>query len=456
MLRRHAGCALLFAIAHGGCTTPPPEPTDADVAMELATRNDPAHVERALAMLDLAPLALPRPRIGTPPDPRTAETWRAFALANDPDVRRARLDVAFAEASARAAGRPAAIGVTATTMDAGDLRRESELTLSFDLLGVLGLGRAAAASALADARLRASVLRHEAAAWRAWYRVERARVTVAAAALRLDEIATVAALVDGDRIRIDVLSRRGWLASDHLLEATAMLHRVDERRALAAAELAAARSALAITAGLAPDDPLLNGVDANALDDALGAAPYADALPTLAELLARHPELRALRVELAVTTAAFEAVAARRWPDLRIGPMWTWMPGETMTGGMIDAMFDFPGAVGAELDALRAEHAVKRAGLTDAAARIRADLATTVARTAAAETVLRDHATPQYDDGVARFRAARARFATDHATLDRWSMALRERLGAVDALVDARWNAAVARTELAETAGPRR
>lgn len=445
-----AVAALVFPLA--ACAAPPATRTaePAVLAAAVAERADAAALERALELADLAPLALPPPRAAS--DPESADYWRAAAYAFAAEPVAARRDLSMALLHQGRAGWPLPLQLAIEQNGFERPERETEVALGFDLLGILGIGRAAAARALANVEVREALARLEAALWASGFRVERARLDLAAAVATESALQQVlAAALSGER-RAELLLQRGWLGELQVAPARAVLAELRTRLSDLAHDVARRRADLAEAAGLPIEAPALDSVGPRAFDtvDPHGVAP---AQPSAAELLERHPELRRLRLRYAVAEALVRQAAALAWPELSIGPKAILRADGILPGGVLDVAAAFPGTVAHEV-ALAAEERERAREELEAALVVRtADLA------AKAERWRRDlhtflHEGPALDAATAgSSRAAEARFLVEARGIAEWTMELERRRRAVEEVIAHALHVRVAALDLAEARG---
>ena len=240
------------------CASVPPAPLDdADLAAGLEAR-DPRLVADLADLSGLAPLALARPTPEELADPSSAGFWRGCAFAWNPSVRAARRELSAVLASVGAAGAPEAIELGVENEDFDTLGDETKIALSFDLLGILGLGPSHAARVSAQARVQRARSSFERALWSANFEVERARVRLAASRARLDLLGELLVQVQLQDVRLEILERRGRLSEVDVQEAQLVVHELEHAISLERAGLAGLRAELAQQCGLLPRHPALS------------------------------------------------------------------------------------------------------------------------------------------------------------------------------------------------------
>jgi hypothetical protein len=428
---------------------------DAHVVLSVTERaTELADVEHALELADVGPLALEAPQVPSELRADRADFWRACAFAWNPAVRQARRQVLAMRAERRSAGAPGPLELRVDNTDLGGSQRETEVTLTFDLLGVFGLGPVAAARELAATEERRALAELERAVWMAGFEVDRARVDLAVARAKRNALQILWDDADEDAPRIDILDARGWTAPTATGWAKANLHRLEHWISDAMTAEAAARAELAIAAGLPADHPALDQVTAAAAevarpDDVDWSAVDAPAL------LAGVPELRDMRLACSVAEARLRRVAAERWPNIRLGPKAVFVPNEVLPGAMLDVELPWPGSVDGRVDAAVQECLAAVDGLEDALVAALARVRERRTELEQAILRLREHA-PSVDEASARmWVSARARFDADPSALDMWSLALKDRSESLMMMIEARGQFALALLDYDEARGPR-
>lgn len=447
------GPVLLFALAGSGCASPAPlDPPE--LARAVAARaTDPATLSRALDLAGLLPLDLEMPR-PSDDDPDGASFWhaRAWAWAREPATARHRY-LALLEAR-DAAGQPGPLRLGAEALDLAGAGWQADVRQTFDLLGVLGLGRSAAAWRLADARARRALGEVEQALWRARFAVDRARVRVAAARARRATLGPLLAEVGTGNRRIAILAQRGWIPEGPVHTARAMTERLRRRLTIESAVLADALAQLSAAAGVPPGTAALAQVSPATLDRFAPAAPLVPA-PSATELLTTHPDLRVRLLEYAVAEARVRRAAAEAWPEIGLGPRLRIEP-DVLLGGVLGISLPWPGTVASRVRQALAQRDAERVRAEDALVRAQAAVARTRARLLAARRTLEEHG-PAIESGTrSAWRAARARFGVDAGTLPAWNDSLERRIDGAVAAIDAREQAILALIDYLEAVGPNR
>ena len=449
---RSVGClGLLLA----GCSAPAAPIDQDELVQKVQTREASLQqTVQALQLSGLEPLFGRRPT-GSEKDLDDPGFWHACAWAYAPGPIAARRDYYSARAARRSAGAPGPIGVGTETLDWGDPGRDTQVRLTFDLLGILGLGRSGAVADLAVATERQALGRLEQAVWSARFDVDRARVSVAASRMRLAILETLSQEVAKATTRIDILDERGWIPSDRAAAARAMTERLHRRQARTETVLAEDLARLSKAAGLPPSSDSLTELTSATLAhyEPLSELPP---LPTATALLDRHPLLRARQLDYALAEARIQRAAAEAWPDIRIGPRLRFLPSDTLTGGILDVALPWPGSVQGYVDAAVQER-TKAGELLENA--LVAQLADAKSRRRALREALRTARLqgPAIEAGTGEaWKAAQARFAADPASLPMWTDRLERRIAGVVAAIDAREQVILALLCYQEACGPDR
>lgn len=447
---------LLVLLPIAACAAPPTASVgDAEIVSHVVERRSTlGDVELALQLADIAPLEIERPQVPSELKPDAAEFWHAAAFAWNPEVRRARHELLALRAARGSAGAPGPLVLDIDNRDFGGSQRETKVALTFDLLGVFGLGPASAARELADVEERRAVKNLEQAVWAARFEVDRARTKLSAARAKQLVLRALSDDAVEDVPRIDLLETRGWIAPSAAIWARAGLHRLDHAISEASSDEAAAERELAIAAGLPPDDPAIAQVGAASFERA-----HPDDVewtePTPRELLERAPELRAMRLSCAVAEARLRRVAAERWPNFRLGPQAVFVPGDLLPGAAASIDLPWPGSIDGRIEASLEECRAATDGLEDA---LLASLARVRERhTELEEAVkrLREHAPLLDEAGGRMWVAARAQFGVDPSALEQWTFALEHRAEPLVMMVEAREQFALALLAYDEARGPR-
>jgi outer membrane protein TolC len=439
----------------GACKTAShAEPEFADVERAISARStSPEELERAFELAELTPLSLPLPPKELRSAPEQDGFWHASVLAWNQAVHETRHAFQMARAMERSAGAPEPIEVGADAVTDGD-EREFEVTASLDVLGLFGLGASKAARELAGEETRLAFAEYERTVWNAWIDVDRARVELES---RRDLIAALDALADEQaplQRRREILAARGFVASDTLATAQMPETMLAAERAALRGEIAEAREALALAAGLPSDAQALESEppEPGGLDARLAAlAPLAS--PTADVLWDARPEVRAMRVRCALAEARLRSVLAERFPELRLGLKTIFQPDTVLAGPLLDAAIAYPGARDGRIEAARLECEQMREA-------VQAELLAAIARArAAAEVWSTTHGSfernaPALDEASrSAWSAARARALNDTEALVDAAAMLNERMKALKTANELERKAALAALEFRRAAG---
>ncbi len=352
---------LLFLAA---CAVPPdPQGPPETVVDAVAARDVAPRV--ALSALEEAGL-LPLFARPTGPEPTrdSSAWWRERAIAWNPEVRRMRRAFTAARAAARGAGSPEAIGVTLENANMPGDGAENDVMTTFDILGIVGVGKSAAAEDLAHAEVRAAWAALEEAVWQAVRGVER---TTHELEIAVAQERHLTALIDDCRAtlaRARGAFAKGWIAPAMMARTEALVEEIDNERSMVRVQVAERRARLAIEAGLPPDETDTATVDPPSWtpEEQPEVLPP---VPTPKELLERVPQLRRLLAEYRMADAAVAAAAAESIPDLMIGPRVIFEPMSTLYGIVAETAIAWPGRVRADLDAAVEWRARAREALED-------------------------------------------------------------------------------------------
>ncbi|HTF89153.1 MAG TPA: hypothetical protein VK843_12140 [Planctomycetota bacterium] len=409
----------------------------------------PESALEAQQLAGLDALALPRPTALELASPESPAYWRACALAWNPQVRQARRELQSAIASGRAAGQPGEIEASVETLELDDLGRDTEIALTFDLLGLLGLGPAHALRASARGEVRRARAALESAVWNAMFDVERARVRLAASRERERRLERLLIEVESQSERFEILDRRGRLSEADVQMASAASHEVEHAKSHERAESAEKQAELARISGLPFDHAGYASIDGGVLNQARRIA----RAPDVRELLERDPALRELALEYAQAELHVRHMAAEAWPTLRLGPKLTLEPSDVLLGGVLDLSLPWPGTI---------EKAVRIASVEREAARERVEDALNLAqaRVASLSTIEAEARMRAVEHGVlmdeaqeASWQATNARLRFGQVGVGEWTRAVRERMEPLTGLVDERESAAIAALDFAQACG---
>lgn len=456
--RPRATSALAWALAVCGasaCSSPARLAfSDGELVAAANARNSIDDVTHALQLADLGPLRLRVPTELSELRPDLDEFWHASAYAWNPQLRALRRRVRELREASRSAGKPGPIQTQTMLLDPSDPSREVELIAMVDVLALVGVGPSVAARELAAAQTRAALGQLEARAWSLRFEVDRARVELAAA--KSLETALGGLYADCEQLvpRVEILTQRGWIAPGMSASALAALHMVEHRQTMARADVARMQRELADLCGLDVAHPAFDAL-ANGVIDRFRPEEVEFAAPSTEQLLENLPELRAMKLELAMAEAELQSEARMRWPMVGLGPRLISMPDEFLVGPMLGVDVPFPGSLDGRIAAARERRDSAYEQLEGALVMARSRV-TAAQRVYEQTLLLRDEHAPETDRSVARMlNAARAEFMVDPQMLERWSRALAERVDTLANLVRARADLVLAWLEWQEACGPR-
>lgn len=443
--------ALILAGLCAACASvAAPRLEPAQVQDALADRpDDPGMQLRAADLAGLEALALPRPQADECTDPRSAGYWRACALAWNPQVRAARRELERSLAAARVAGRPGPIVIGVESMDLSDIERESKLSATFDLLGLLGLGPSQVAREAAEVDVLRAHSGLELAVWNAVFDVERARVRLAASRDRQERLAEFERQIGAQYARFEILERRGRLSEAEIAMVAAAAHAVEHALAGERTREAALHAELARVSGVAFEREAFAAVGAEVLLET-----SADPEPRSArQLLEQSPALRELALEFAQAEMAVRSVAARAWPSLRAGPQLRFLPSDLLVGGMLDLALPWPGTVEKEVRVAEVEREAARERVEDALQLALARVASLRESVMEQRALAEEHA-PELDEAAElAWQAANARLRVGMQPVMEWARTAGERRAPLAGVVDAREDARIAALDLAQACG---
>lgn len=430
------------------CAAPRAADTTIAASAESIDQRSPTAelVASALELADLDALSLAPPTAKECADPSLDGYWYGAAYAFAPAVREARALALAALAREEAAGAPGPVGLRLVDHEAGGDDTLIEAVATLDLLRLLGVGPASAEIALARATSLRALATLGSALWEAPFAVDRARIDLEAAQLRARLQAELSNEAGSDLDRVAILEERGRLGAAPAAVARGQAQATRGAFEAARGSAARARAGLALAAGLVPE-AVANTPEWDMLDR--GSRSPAAIDPD-------HPALRAARLDLAVAEARLRSVAARAWPDLRLGPHLGFPAGgldPLRLGGVFTAMAPVPSSYEGLMEAAAVERdrALERYAEAVLALRIGLDAAGTrleaaERRVAAASSA--ERATAQaWDAARSVFRAG--------GPLAPWINAHERRRMAMEAHVAARAERARAELEARRVAGPR-
>lgn len=444
--------AVLFVAWASACVSPTAEPLDIGAARSAwAGRTALDALEAALSHADVTATSIRQPNPALRTDPSNDAFWEACALAWNPNVRATRGEVLALREDLGSAGAPGPIGFRGVDHEFGGDDPLLETVVTFDLIGLLGLGPSGAARELASARVVRALARHEEALWAARIEVERARVQLSATRARLERLDGLEAEVREDEVRISILARRGREAPATVDAAGARLAFIERQRSVQSAAVAAARRRLEAAAGLPQGHAATDTVSANHVQRFLGEplCPAASA----AAFVGTHPVLRRARFDFSVTEAGVRAMAAEAWPGVRLGPHIALQPTQNL-GGILQLSLPWPSAWRGRLAAAERRREAARQAFEDAWL----DLDQRASAGARIHELARDRvlgSSLAVDEATQRlWSAARARYRNAKAPLMNWIDALEIRTDALLLIVDDAETLALASLDVLEARGP--
>jgi hypothetical protein len=450
---RAVHCTLLILVL-GACRAPEARPLDGRaLALAVEARGATAgELAAALELSGLRALAVEAPPPEALEDPMRSEFWHACAIAWSPATRAARRELEAARALAGSAGRPGPIDGLVEVEDLSEASMHTRVALTFDLIGILGLGPAASARALASAETRVALGRLESALWSSRFEVDAARARLAALRAARANLAVVADQAGLDSTRLAILERHGRVEARALAAGRLATGALEQRLALLEIEESRAREELAVAAGLPPDSPALDVPGTATLDALLPSRDFVR--PSAEELLVRLPELRVALLDYAVAEARLRDEAAARWPTLRLGPDLLWTEPDLLLGAMALSGLPWPGSLDGRIAAASAEREAARERTEDALLAARARSAGAEQRLAGARTLLASAERNALEDSSRLWSAARARFAVEPAALMDWTTALNMHAESLASFEEARVELVLAALELERSLGP--
>jgi len=452
---------LPSVLLHACYSSPSPSAvSEADVAAALEQRaRNGETVKAAIEIAALEPLGIPVPAV--PPgeqlldmDADSADFWHACALAFAPSVRAARHEFRATRLEQTAAGSVQPLGLEVDNVDFGGPDRETEVTLTVELLSLFSAGRSGAARTLAQARTRAQLASLESSAWAALFAVDRARLDLAAARTLESRLLELKASAELDRPRIEILGERGWLPSSVLDRAIGSLYMIDNAITQARIAISEGQRALAQSAGLLPDHPLIARVSPATLERQLQQARGERVVPALEQVARVHPLTRRRLVEYALAEAELRVMVNEAVPEVRIGPQGVFSADPFLLGGFLEVSFPLPGTIGPRVNAAVERRAAARSALEDEVSALYSALKHKVEELA--QTLIHHDQHLQFTHASMRrmFDATRAEFKVDQRSIERWTFNLDETVRSLVEVVQGARAAAEAALDLDELRGP--
>lgn len=444
----------LIALACASCAAPAMDFDPALLEASLERRaEDATELEEALALADVFRPALWLPAPEERATPEQDGYWDARALAFSPAVRQARRAWRAARASRSSAGAPGPFRMRAMDHEFGGDDTLFETVGLFDLIGHLGLGPAGAARVEADAAEAAALARFARVAWDARAEVARARVRLAAVRARRDAVQELAAEVRAELPRIAILLDNVRIGEAPARAARAMVAMLERRDGVLADVESNARATLARAAGLDPSDPALD-------------VPGPDSLRAMAEssradgdaLSRAHPVLAEARLQVALQEARVRRAAAASWPGLDLGPHLAFPTGDLSDsfnlGGILQLTLPWPSSWRGVMEGRLEEREAAVEGYVDALVALRSAERDAAERLASASGRSRTTTPAVHHAAEAVWDSARSLFRVGRRDLEHWMQALRDHAACVTMPADDLEAIALARIDLAWSAGP--
>ncbi|MGD2019105.1 MAG: hypothetical protein PVJ89_13370 [Planctomycetota bacterium] len=376
--------------------------------------------------------------------------WYVRALTWAPTVRAARRELAAARAAELAAGAPGPVAAQAIQRDLSGDEELLDALAAFDLVGLLGLGPAAAARGAAAAQVGLAQADLEVAAWAAWLDVERALIRWRAAEARGDRLDGLVELASGDLERVRILLDTGRLGTAPATSAESAASELERRRSLARDEGSRARARLSVT----------TGVDSGAALE--GAAPRTAALEVTETEgawfaddahLSAHPHLRRARRLFELREQQVREAAARAWPGVSLGPRVGFVD-PTQLGGVLRITLPFPSSWEGLLEASIERRDAAIQAYEDQLHALRTAEQDALTRLALAEERSTGASLEAVTGLMDDWRAARAGFRVQRTPVQQWTGALRMLVMRATWDIDDRERAELARVDLLAARGP--
>jgi hypothetical protein len=405
-------------------------------------------VAEVVEIARLEAIDLPQPSAEDMTDATRMGYWQACAYTWNPIVRAARRELQAAVGLALSAGAPAPLGFQSMLRDVPDGKDMVDGQLSIEWTRLLGLGPAEAERELARTEVLQATVGLEAALWSACFKVERSRVSLAAARAKYTALEQLQSDLQTDRVRLDILHAHGRLpaaawegvqARTHSLAAAVSRLRVQEAKAEATLSQVSGvpmgHPSLAI-----PDQAQIPSADLDTMD--------------VGGLLDRHPLLRRERIALAVAEAQLRRVAAKAWPQVRIGPHLSQITEASTLGGFVQLQLPWPSSWRGELEATEARRARQLERIEEAYL----DQLARIERSRASHEealVQRDLHSPAMERGAAAmWGASRARLHEGEEPMSEWFDFFDRRLDSSHLVIDAWEREQLARIDLQDHLGP--
>lgn len=436
----------------------------ASCAAPVALNSEPGEIAQSVHQRDVSrpPIAevveiarleaidLPQPSAADLADPTRVGYWQACAYTWNPGVRSARRELQAAVGLARSAGAPAPLGFQSMLHEVPDGKDLVDGQLSVEWTRLLGLGPAEAERDLAKTEILQATAGLEAALWSACFKVERSRVSLAAARARYTALEQLQSDLQADRVRLEILNAHGRLTASAWTGVEARTHSLAAAVSRLRVQEAQAEALLSVVSGVPMGHPSL---DIPTRSQILSAdLSLADA----GGLLDRHPLLRRERIALAVAEAQLRRVAAKAWPEVRIGPHVSLITDSPTLGGLVQLQLPWPASWRGELEATEARRARQLERIEEAYL----DQLARIERSRASHEealVQRDIHSPAMDRGAAAmWRASRARLHEGEEPMSEWFDFFDRRLDSSHLVIDAWEREQLARIDLHDYLGPPR
>lgn len=440
----------LLILSLAGCTMPPAEPIHPEQLASTVTSRalDTEAIDRALEQIPASSWFEPEALLRST-DERAP--WIRYALAFNPKVREARRRVAILQAAA---------GVAASAdsaMIAGELMRmpnetfSLELDMTLDILSLFHYGRSEARETLLHAEVREAVGELHEAVWDAVIAIHTEWDQLAIDQSLVTDLNGLLAEAKSDTERIRLLGERGWLPNLQQVAAQAAHATVELELSMILVEISERRGRLCALAGLSQWPIERDSVPSPRVPT--HPMPRSDP-PDGATLISDHPRLKRLHLDYAVAEARLVEAAVMAWPMLRLGPSIDVVDSMLAGGAMVDLEVPDRARAESQIAVAKEQRLLARERLENALADLlREEI---VARELLLETANAvGVVSGTLDANTAEsWRAGRALFRTDAATLERWTMELERRSMALRRIAEQRRAHATAYWELRSARGP--
>ena len=441
---------LIPVVLLASCVAPSALNSQPGEIVQSVHQRDISHtsVGEVVEIARLAAIDLPQPSAEDLTDPTRAGYWQACAYTWNPVVRAARRELQAAVGLAGSAGAPAPVLLQSMLHEVPEGKDLVDGLLLVEWTRLLGLGPAGAERELARTEVLQATAGLEAALWSACFMVERSRVKLAAARARYAALDQLQRDLQEDRVRFVILHDHGRLPG-------AVWEGVEARTG----SLAAAVSRLRVLETKAMTT--LSRVSGVPMEHPSLAIPIQEQIPSEAlvsidvgRLLERHPLLRQERIALAVAEARLRRVAAKAWPELRIGPHVSSITGDPTLGALVQLHWPWPSSWRGELQATEAQRARQLERIEEAYLDQIARIEHASVRHGDA-LVRRDIHSPAMERGAAAmWRASRARLHEGQEPMSEWFDFFDRRLNSSHLVIDAWEQEQLARIDLQDHLGP--